>query len=373
MIIALATVSGFQNGIRNKVLGTSGHIVVDDISNVEGSVPVPLSASYESLIQRIKTVPEVKSVQTCLQRPFIAKGETEIEGMIAKGVDNTYDLGFYRENLISGTIPDFSKDSNQVMISQTTADRLGLKTGDKFRGLFFISDSAGDQRVKAINPRISGIFSTGLEEFDKSFVITSRKVLKRMLPPEQSFTQWEVLLHDYNKSDQVAYQIMQSLPAGKFNVNTARRYNRQIFDWLGLLDTNVVIILFLMILVACINMCTTLLIMITERTSMVGILKALGAGNRKISSIFLYNGMFIALGGILLGNIAGYGFCLLQQRYKWITLNEETYYVDHVLIDVQFWHIPAVNLGTLLLCTLVLLLPLLLIYRLSPLKSIRFQ
>jgi lipoprotein-releasing system permease protein len=231
----------------------------------------------------------------------------------------------------------------------------------------------GDQRVKAMNPVISGIFSTGLDEFDKTIVITSRKLLRRMVDKDKSFTQWEVKLKDENTADAAAYKIIQELPAGVFNVNTAKRYNRQLFDWLGLLDTNVVIILFLMILVACINMSTTLLIMITERTQMVGTLKALGAANKKISAIFLYQGVFIAAIGLLIGNIAGYGFCILQQKYHFIKLNKETYYVDHVLIDVQWWHWPAVNAGTLVICTLFLLIPSMLINRLSPIRSIRFQ
>lgn len=347
--------------------------MVDDITNVEGSVPIPLTSNLEFLKNKIKIVPEVESVHTCLQRPFIARGKTEIEGMVAKGVDDDYVFNFYRENVTAGGIPDFKRDSNQVLISQATADRLSLKVGSRFTGLFFTADKNGNQRVKAMNPVISGIYNTGLDEFDRTVVITSRAVLRRMVDSGQSFSHWEVYIKDYSKADQVQYAIYQNLPAGKFNVNTARRYNRQIFDWLGLLDTNVVIILFLMILVACINMSTTLLILISERTQMVGILKAMGAGNRKISAIFLYQGLFITITGIIMGNIAGYALCKLQEKYEFIKLNQETYYVDHVLIDLQFWHLPAINIGTLLICGLVLFIPSLFINKLSPIKSIRFQ
>ena len=197
--------------------------------------------------------------------------------------------------------------------------------------------------------------------------------MRRVVDRQQSFSHWEIKIKPNANADSVAYKLVQVLPAGKFNVNTARRYNRQMFDWLSLLDTNVVIILFLMILVACINMSTTLLIMITERTQMVGTFKALGATNKKISAVFLYQGIFIASLGLLLGNAVGYGFCYLQSKFQLIRLDEETYYVDHVLIDVEWWHALGINIGTLVICGLFLLIPSLLINKLSPLKSIKFQ
>ncbi|MBS3915255.1 MAG: ABC transporter permease [Bacteroidetes bacterium] len=373
MIIALATVSGFQNGIKNKVLGTNGHVVVDNISNVEGSVPAPLSKQMESYAKDMKKLPHVASVNICLMRPCIAKGETEIEGMVAKGVDDHYDFTYFRNQLVAGKLPDFKKDSNQILISSVTAARLNLKAGERFTGLFFKQDSFGNQKIKAMNPVIAGIFNTGLDEFDKTVVITSRRVLKRMVDGNETFTQFEIRVDDYTNAPSVAYEIQQLLPAGKFNVNTAERFNRQIFDWLHLLDTNVIIILVLMILVACINMSTTLLILITERTQMVGTLKSLGAKNKGITSIFLFHAIFIALIGLVIGNIIGIGFCYFQEKYQFMKLNVETYYVDHVLVEMQPWHIPAVNIGTLIICVLVLLLPSLVINRLTPVKSMRFQ
>jgi lipoprotein-releasing system permease protein len=212
-----------------------------------------------------------------------------------------------------------------------------------------------------------------LDEFDKTFVLTSRPVLRRMTDPGYSFSQWEVKLNRSEESEKIAYQAVQQLPVGRFNVNTSRKYNRQIFDWLGLLDTNVIIILFLMILVACINMSTTLLILITERTHMVGTLKALGAKNGSVVWIFLYQALIISAGGLLLGNFIGLGFCWLQDKYHLIKLNQETYYVDHVLIDIEPWHLPVVNLGTLFICLLVLFIPSMLINRMTPVKSMKFE
>lgn len=373
MIIALATVSGFQNGIKDKITGLNGDIVIDDISNVEGSVPVPMSIYSEYLKDRINSVPGVNRVSTCLVRPFIAKGEVEIEGMLAKGVDAGTDLTFFSQHLLEGKLPDFSRDTNTVLISKTTADRLGLKLGNRLRMIFFKQDEEGNSRVKALNPVITGIYSTGMEEFDKSLAVMHRGMLRRVVYPPQSYTHWELDIDDYKKAPDIAYAIQQVLPAGKFNVNTADRYNRQLFDWLGLLDTNVVIIIVLMLLVACINMSTTLLILITERAKMVGLLKALGANNKGIRRIFLYQAVFIATAGLFFGNLIGLLFCWLQYKFEIIQLNVETYYVNHVLIDIEFWHLPAVNFGTLLICLAVLLIPSGIVTRISPIKTLKFE
>jgi lipoprotein-releasing system permease protein len=373
MIVALATVSGFQNGIREKITSAHGDVIIDDISNVEGAVPIPVERSFEKFTTQLQHITGVEGVYPCLIRPFIGKGKEEIDGMVAKGVDANYDFTFYKLNLIQGKIPDFAKDSNQILISSTTASRLGLKIGNRMKGLFFKTDAEGNQSIKAMNPTIAGIFNSGLDEFDKTFVLTSRKVLRRMTDPEFSFSQWEVKLKNSKDAEKIAYDAVQQLPVGRFNVNTAKKYNRQIFDWLGLLDTNVVIILFLMILVACINMSTTLLILITERTHMVGTLKALGAKNGSVAWIFLYQALIISAGGLLLGNVLGLGFCWLQDKYHLIKLNQETYYVSHVLIDIEPWHLPVVNIGTLLICLLVLFIPSMLIHRMTPVKSMKFE
>lgn len=373
MIIALATVSGFQNGIREKIIGINGHIIVDNISNVEGGIPASFSQSFESYTKAIRNTKGVTRADLVLIRPCIIHGGEEIDGMVAKGVDNDYQFGFLKENLIAGQIPDFKKDSAQALVSSTTARRLNLKVGDKLQAIFFRENMDGPKSARAIVPRIAGIFSTGLEDFDKTLIITHRSLLRRMVERNNSFSQWEIGLENYKKAPEISYQIAQKLKAGVFRVNPVQKYNRQVFDWLGLLDTNVVIILVLMILVACINMSTTLLILITERTQMVGILKAVGAANRKIRQIFIFQALFIAFVGLLIGNVIGLGFCYIQDRYQPIKLNVETYYVNHVLVDLEPWHIPAVNIGTMLICFLVLFLPSMVISRLTPVKTMRFQ
>lgn len=372
-MVALSTVSGFQSGIKNKVIGINGDLVIDDISNTEGSEPIPMGAKYLAFTPDILSVEGVKKVAVCAVRPCIVKGDAEIEGMVAKGVSTAYDFSFLKDHLNRGVVPDFTKDTNTVLISELTANRLGLDTGMYLQAIFFKEDSSGNRRPRAIHPRIVGVFATGLDDYDKAHLITHIGLVQKVLPSTSKFTQWEVRLENAGAASQVVDGLSRKLPPGIFNIQAADRYNRQIFDWLALLDTNVVIILTLMLLVAVIGMCTTLLILITERTHMIGTLKALGAKESAIRSIFQYQVIWITGMGLLLGNFMGLGLCYLQYRYGWITLSTETYYVNKVLIEFNPLHISLVNLGTIFICWLVLYLPARVIGRLSPIKSIKFQ
>lgn len=373
MFIALSTVSGFQSGIKNKVIGINGDLVIDDISNTEGSEPLPMGEKLLAFTPDIQSVEGVQRVSVCAVRPCIVKGESEIEGMVAKGVSPDYDFSFLKNQLKRGTMPDFTKDPNTVLISELTAGRLGLDTGMYLQAIFFKEDSSGNRRPRAIHPRIVGVFATGLDDYDKSHCITSIGLIQKVLPGSTKFTQWEVRLHNMDMTSQTIDNLSRKLPPGVFNIQSAARYNRQIFDWLALLDTNVVIILSLMLLVAVIGMCTTLLILITERTNMIGTLKALGAGESSIRKVFQYQAIFITGFGLLAGNLIGLGLCYLQYRYGFITLNTETYYVNKVLIEIHPMHIVWVNLVTILISWIVLYLPARVIGRLSPIKSIKFQ
>lgn len=373
MIIALCTVSGFQSGIKNKVIGINGELVIDDISNTEGSEPLPMGVKQLSFTPDIQSVKGIQSVSVCAIRPCIVKGENEIEGMVAKGVSGNYNFSFLKKQLKRGTIPDFSRDTFTALISELTANRLGLDTGMYLQAIFFKEDSSGNRRPRAIRPRIVGIFATGLDDYDKVHFITHIGLVRKVLPAAALFTQWELRLRGDVSSIEVLNNLSRKLPPGVFNIQVADRYNRQIFDWLALLDTNVVIILSLMLLVAVIGMCTTLLILITERTHMIGTLKAIGAKEAGIRSIFQYQVLFITGFGLLLGNAVGMGLCWLQYHYGFITLNTETYYVNKVLIEFNPMHLVLVNAGTIFTCWLVLYLPARVIGRLSPIKSIKFQ
>ena len=373
MLIAISTVSGFQSGIKNKVIGINGDLVIDDISNTEGSEPVPMGEKQLAFTSDIQSVQGVQSVSVCAVRPCIVKGENEIEGMVAKGVSGGYDFSYLKNQIKRGTVPDFAEDSLTAVISELTATRLGLDTGMFLQAVFFKEDSSGNRRPRAIRPRIIGVFATGLDDYDKVHFITHISLVQKVLPPPTRFTQWELRLNHSLPSAKVVDKLNKKLPPGIFNIQAADRYNRHIFDWLALLDTNVIIILTLMLLVAVIGMCTTLLILITERTHMIGTLKALGARESGIRNIFHYQVTFITGMGLLLGNIFGLGLCWLQYHYGFITLNTETYYVNKVLIEFNPIQIIWTNAGTIFVCWLVLFLPAKVIGRLSPIKSIKFQ
>lgn len=374
MIIALATVSGFQNGIKEKVTGLHGHIIIDNVENVESGEPVPLDRTFADSILTFRKISEIKSVAICAVRPCIAKGENEIDGMLAKGVETDYDFDFIKKHLVKGNIPDFKNDSNQVLISDVTAARLGIALGDPFQAIFFKTDtSTGNPKPKAINPTVCGIFSTGLEDFDKSLFITHYSVIKKGLNVKNSFTHAEINLKDPKQAEAVAAMLQIRISPQFMQVRTAQRYDRQIFDWLSILDTNVVVILCIMMIVAVFNMCTMLLIMITEKSSLIGTFKALGARNAAIKNIFVYKALYVTCIGLVFGNILGIGLCWLQQKFGFIKLNVETYYVNKVLVQFNFGHILLLNISTLVICALILYLPAIAISRLSPIKTIKFQ
>jgi len=373
MITAIATVTGFQNGIKEKITGLNGHIVIDDISNTEGSEPAMLEAAKEQLTKNLGNAKGVKGIYACAMRPCIARGKEEIDGMMVKGVPSNYNFEFLKANLVQGEVPDFKLDSNTVLISESTAKRLGLSLGQRFQAIFFRQDSSGNPKPRAINPVIVGIYNTGLEEFDKVLAIAHISAARKAMPAGFTFTQWEVVVNSFDNVSAVSDEMSLLLPAGQFNVNPAQRYNRQIFDWLALLDTNVLIIITLMLLVAIIGMSTTLLILITERAQMIGTLKALGATGNKIRKIFIYQAIFITLAGLAAGNIIALVLGFLQQKTSFIRLNPEIYYVNRVLVEFKWWHVAGVNLMAIIMVFIVLYLPAKIISRMQPIKVMKFQ
>ncbi len=379
MLISLATVAGFRSGIREKITGFSGHVVINAMNNSNSLEQVPFL--YDpGLGQQVRSRPEVANVSAVAQKPGIIKGEEDLDGIVLKGVDTHYRWEFLEQSLVQGRLPVYSPDPGkaEVLISAYTAKRLNLKTGDRLRVLFIRSDSSGNNRSTAVGPRISGIYDTGLEEQDRLMAYTSLPLLQQVFRNGQAMTQWDVHLRpEYLQGNAAALQeateqIHGLVPPG-LRALSIYEQQPQLFEWLGYLDTNVEIIIALMILVAAINMCIALLILIMERTNMIGLLKAFGAGNPGIRRIFLFHSAYIILFGLLLGNLAGLGFCWLQDTYGFIRLSKETYYVDRVLVEVIPWQVLLVNLIAFVLILLVLFLPATLITRLSPAKTIRFN
>lgn len=379
MLISLATVAGFRSGIREKITGFSGHVSINALNNSNSLEQVPFLYS-EALGRQIRGLETVANVSAVAQKPGIIKGEEDLDGIVLKGTDTHYRWEFLRQSLVKGRLPAYSADpaKAEVLISAYTAKRLNLKTGDRLRVLFIRSDSNGNNRTIAVGPRISGIYDTGLEEQDRLMAYTSLPLLQQVFRNPLAMTQWDVhlkpeyLLGGASALQAAAEQIHGLVPPG-LRALSIYEQQPQIFEWLGYLDTNVEIIIALMILVAAINMCIALLILIMERTNMIGLLKSFGATNPGIRRIFLFHSAYIILFGLLLGNLAGLGFCWLQDTYGFIRLSKETYYVDRVLVEVIPWQVLLVNLITFVLILLVLFLPATLITRLSPARTIRFN
>ncbi len=373
MIIAIATVSGFREGIRAKVSGFGGGVTISHYENNNSYEPIPFidSGSSETALKKAGIRQKLHPVAI---KPGIIKTDEEIEGIVMKGIRADYDTGFLHDALVTGRLPKLSDtvSNAECIISRHTAQRLKLKTGDRMKVIFIRYDTSGRSRTTGLAATITGIYQTGMEEYDKYFCIAPLKFVQNKLSNADAITQYEIRGVPFEQIVALSEQVNKHLPGSLHAVSIIAQY-RDIFDWLNILDHNVEIILALMLFVAAINMSTALLILILERTRMIGMMKAMGAGNWKIRRIFIFHVVFILLAGLLAGNICGLGLCFLQQQFGLIRLPQETYYVSQVLIHIVPWQVAAVSLGTVVLCTVLLILPSSVVLRIAPVKAIRFN
>jgi len=368
MILSVAIVKGFKHEIREKVRGFAGDIRVIkfDLNSSYESSPIVEDAGF---VARMRKSPLITHVMPTATKPGIIKANNEIEGVVLKGVDKTYDWAYFKKMMVAGDVIDF-KDSveaqKEIMLSQQTANRLKLKVGDKLL-MFF----AQDLRKRPF--KIKGIFNIGVEEVDKTFVIGSLSLINRLndwKPGE--IGQYELRVADFDQVDFAADRLDQILPV-RLKSRTVMEDYPNIFEWLKLLDVNSVVMLVLMVIVAVINMISALLIMILERTAMIGIFKAMGASNWNIRKIFLYNATYLIGLGLLLGNALGLGLGYFQQQTHFFKLDQASYYMTFVPVQFGLWDVLLLNLGTLVICLLVLIVPSMLVSRISPVKAIRFK
>jgi lipoprotein-releasing system permease protein len=372
MIVSVAIVTGFQKGIGDKVIGFGSHIQVSKFDSNESLEGQPINKK-QSFYPSFDTVPGIRHIQVYATKAGIIKTDEQMQGVIFKGIGSDYDWSFFKDKIVDGkifTVKD-SVRSQDVIISKILANRLKLKTGDSLRMYFIVKDQ---MQPKGRKLHISGIYETGLdEEFDEVYVIGD-------IAQIQSLNKWnanqvagfEILINDFKDIDKMSEYVYKNIPYD-LNVKNAKQLYPQIFDWLGLQDMNVIIILTLMIVVAAINMISTLLILILERTNMIGILKALGAKNASIRKIFLYTSANLIGKGLLWGNIFAIGLCLLQQKFGIIKLQQDQYYLSTVPIHLTFLSIVLLDAGTLIVCFLMLIIPSYIITKISPVKAIRFS
>lgn len=372
MMIAIATGIGLQQKIREKLSGFNGHIQITNFDNNNSEITLVPVSKNQDFYPEFKTVSNIKNVQVFATKAGIIRTETDFEGIILKGVANDYDWTFFQEYLVEGKLPNYSSEvSNDVLISKEITDRMALKLGDEFNILFVKNDPSKAPWIRVV--KIVGIYNSGFQEFDGSFVIGDIRHIQKMNRwNDDQVGGFEVLITDFNeiipKSNEVYMQTGSTL-----NSESVVEKYPSIFEWISLFDNNIYLIIVIMILVAGINMITALLVLILERTQMIGILKALGSSNVSIRKVFLYNAAYLILKGLFWGNLIGLSILFIQKYFGVITLNPETYYVSEAPIYLNFGYIILLNIGTLLLCLLMLIIPTIIISKISPVKSIKFE
>lgn len=370
MLIAWAVVVGFKNQIRDKVIGFVAPIHVQALDKNESVEETPFKLD-SLLVSRLNSFDEISHYQMVANKAGMIKTDDEIQGVVLKGVGADYDWSYFSSCLIEGELPVFTDSvrSTEVLISKIIADKMVLKVGDEVR-VWFVDK---DMQARGRKFSIKGIFETGLYEFDERFVFADINQIRKLNGwSENEAGLLEIWLNESANSEDVNEKLYYSLPANLASY-TARESNPQIFDWLALLDTNVWLIMALMLLVAGITVVSMLLIIIIERTSTIGLLKAMGATNKFVRNVFLLRSLKILGIGMSIGNIMGLGFCFLQQYTSLIKLPAETYYLSAVPIELHFSTVIAINLGTFILWTLMLLIPTSVINRIKPARSIRFE
>ncbi|MDR1679591.1 MAG: ABC transporter permease [Prevotellaceae bacterium] len=377
MLITVAIVIGFKKEIRSKVIAFGSHIQVTNFDSNASFETNPIWVT-DSLVHSIATVEGVRHIQSFGIKPGIIKTDEDVQTAIFKGIDRNFDWNFYRKNLVQGDSITFGNDglpSREVIISQYIADLMRLEVGSAFLAYF-----VHDENIRARKFTVTGIYCTNFVEYDRQFILTDLRQI-------QQINQWdtaqvsglEILIDDYSRlnelGDAVYFKTANRFGSdgSTFLTRTIEDLNPQVFAWLGMLDMNVWIILSLMLIVAGFNMISGLLILILERTNMIGILKAIGAADWSVRKIFLYHSFFLIGRGMLWGNLLGLGLLLLQYFTHIVPLDAAYYYVDFVPVDFNIWHILLINTGAFVGSALMLLLPSYIITKISPAKAIKFE
>ena len=369
MIISMAIVTGFQKEITDKVVNFGSDIVITEYSNLNAIEPQPVSKEqdfYPSLTE----IDGIRHIQVFATKAGIIKTDEEIEGVVVKGVGGDFDWSFFKKHLIEGEIfatTDSSRSKN-ILISEIISKKLKLGVGDRME-VFFIQEEK--QRARIFD--VTGIYKTGLAEYDERYVITDITHIQRLNGwDDDQVAGFEVFVDDFSRLEELSDIVYYSIGTELFSA-TVKELQPQMFDWLDLQDMNVRVIIILMLVVAGFNMISALLIMIIERVYMIGTLKSLGMNDGNIQNIFIYQALYLTGVGLFWGNLVGISLCLIQQHFGIITLPEESYYVKVVPINLELIHVLLFNAGTLFFCFLMLLVPSMVVSRIQPLKAIRFS
>jgi len=375
MIIAVSVLTGFKQQIRNKIVGFGSNIQILNFDSNLSLETVPISDT-QPFIPGIREMDGIRHVQVFATKAGIIKMSEAIQGVVLKGIGSDFNWKFFESNIVDGsvfTVTDTGR-TNKVIISKKISDMLRLKTGDSF-AMYFVQDPPRSRKFT-----ISGIYETSLEEFDKLYVFCDIGHIKRLNGwTDDQVSGFEIFIDDFDRLDEMTMAVRDEVgfrlleDETKFKVTNIRLRYPQIFDWLNFQDMNVFIIITLMLLVAGFNMISGLLILILERTNMIGILKALGSNNTTIRKMFLYQASYLIVKGLFWGNIIGTGLALLQLKTGLISLDPASYYIKTVPVNLELTHIILLNLGTMAVIILMLLVPSQLISRITPVKAIRYD
>lgn len=371
MIASVATGVGLQQKIRQKVSAFNGHIIISNYDDNQSEVSVEPISLQQDFYPEFKNVDGISHIQAVASKAGIIRTETAFEGIVFKGVGKDYQWDNIQEYIIQGCIPNLKDNLNpEVIISEYLANRLRLKVGDKFN-TYFMKDDGKLPNLR--NFQIVGIYNSGFQEFDATYIIGDIRHIQRINKwSKDEVGAFEVFIDDFTQIKEKGEEVYAEIPSTYNSVTIEEKYFN-IFEWLKLFDFNILVILIIMVVVATINMVVALLVLILERTQMIGILKAIGANNWTIRKIFLYNASYLILRGLFWGNLIGIGLLLVQKYFGIIKLNPENYYVTEAPVTLNIFHILALNLGTVLVCLLVLIIPSYIITKISPVKAIRFD
>jgi lipoprotein-releasing system permease protein len=372
MIVSVATGIGLQEKIREKISAFNGHIIISNYDNNQSEVTLVPISKKQGFYPKFNSVEGIDHIQAIASKAGIIRTENAFEGIVFKGVGGDYKWDNIKEYLIAGKLPDYSKNINEdVVLSQFLCDRLRLKVGDSFNTFFMKEGQSKLPNIRRF--KIVGIFNSGFQEFDATYVLGDVRHIQRINKwKEDQVGAFEVFVDDFDNIKSIGEDVYQETNSTLDTKTIIEKYS-YIFEWLQLFDFNIIVILIVMILVATINMVVALLVLILERTQMIGILKALGANNWSIRKIFLYNASYLILRGLFWGNLIGIAIVLLQKYFGVIKLNPENYYVNQAPVYLNWGYIALLNGLTISVCFLVLLIPSYIITKISPVKAIRFD
>jgi len=371
MLLSIATGIGLQRKIREKIALFNGHIQISNYDNNSSEVSLTPISKDQKFYPQFTAIPQVTHIQGVASKAGIIRTAESFEGVVVKGVGADYDWSAFKEYIVQGVLPNFKEKtiSKEVLLSEYVAKRLHLQVGDKVITYFLKNEIKYNIRAFTL----VGIYNSGFEQFDKSIVFADIRHIQKMNKwSNDAVGGFELLVDDFSKLDDINNKVYTAIPSTLDSTTISQKFPG-LFQWIKMFDFNIIGIIGIMVIVAIINMITAILVLILERTQLIGMLKALGAPNKSIRKIFLYNASYIILKGLLWGNSIGLGLIALQYFFEVVKLDPTNYYVKSAPVFITAPQIVALNIGTLLVCVLVLWFPSMIITRIAPVKAIKFN